>query len=285
MGLEYFLNLKNKIKTYFTKSLDETEIWIAAIKKMINFKNFKENYTIIKTINKSKINEMLLCENKLKNKVVVKLFPKSLFLDMEYYSIYKNELEILKLSKHKNIVNLLDNFEDNDNFYLVLEYLQNEDLKHNINNYDSFQNEKYCLQLIYQICQAIEYLHNAGICHRDIKPENIGLDKNNILKLLDFRLGSFLFENQKNMLPCGTINYIAPEMFLNQFYNKEVDIWSLGVLIYYIISGTLPFEEDVVFCSHIKRTIIFRAGFFSQAMEKEITGYKKFNQEMLRSGS
>ena len=103
-----------------------------------------------------------------------------------------------------------------------------------------------------QIASGIKYLHQYGIVHRDLKPDNIMITQQNdfgIIKIMDFGLSKIVSPQEKMVDGYGSLSYVAPEVLLRTPYNKEVDIWSIGVILFYMLSGHLPFrgsKEDVV---------------------------------------
>ncbi len=97
------------------------------------------------------------------------------------------------------------------------------------------------------IATAIYYLHSFGIAHRDLKPENILMtttEDDAQPKLVDFGLSKIIGPGETCNDPFGTLSYVAPEVLLQKPYNKMVDLWSLGVIVYLLLSGTLPFDDD-----------------------------------------
>ena len=161
---------------------------------------------------------------------------------------FKKEIEILIKSDHPNIIKLFEIVETPKSFYLIMEKCDGGSLSNKIDQriktkkpYD----EKILSELIYQLASAINYYHKIGICHRDLKPDNIlfvnlGGMENNPLKIIDFGLGKLNKNKGKLESVVGSILYMAPEV-LNGSYNEKCDIWSLGVILYTLISGVLPF--------------------------------------------
>jgi serine/threonine protein kinase len=97
------------------------------------------------------------------------------------------------------------------------------------------------------IAQALHYLHSYGIAYRDLKPENILMSSKEDsaeIKLSDFGLSKITAPNERSDEPFGTISYAAPEVLLGEYYDRSVDLWSLGVVTYLLVSGTLPFDDD-----------------------------------------
>ena len=101
--------------------------------------------------------------------------------------------------------------------------------------------------MAHEIATAIFYLHSFGIAHRDLKPENILMttsEDDAKPKLVDFGLSKIIGPKETCSDPFGTLSYVAPEVLLQKPYDKRVDLWSLGVIIYLLLSGTLPFDDD-----------------------------------------
>lgn len=107
--------------------------------------------------------------------------------------------------------------------------------------------ESRAKEFVRKIAYALEYLHSYGIAYRDLKPENILMSSNEDdadIKLSDFGLSKIIAPNEKSDEPFGTISYAAPEVLLGENHDKSVDMWSLGVVTYLLVSGTLPFDDD-----------------------------------------
>jgi 5'-AMP-activated protein kinase catalytic alpha subunit len=155
-----------------------------------------------------------------------------------------NEFEILKKVSHPNIINLYSMININSNDCIVLEYCSGGNLQQLVESTGSIKGEKlnkYC----FEILSAVDYLHHNKIAHRDLKPSNILLDNNDRIKLTDFGLSE---ENISNTHPefCGSKMFISPEIW-NQIDNYDPflsDIYSLGILFYFISQGFLPFDSS-----------------------------------------
>ena len=156
------------------------------------------------------------------------------------------EINLLKNLDHPNIVKFYDFFEEEDNIYLMMEFLEGCTLKQYIQKTEVIS-ENNARIIIKQLLTALSYLHYAcDICHRDIKPENIMFkEKNDInsLKLLDFGLSLENFESKNYLENCGTLVYMAPELLINNIkYTKGVDVWSVGIILYMLLmKGKNPF--------------------------------------------
>ena len=153
-----------------------------------------------------------------------------------------NEIKIQSRINHPNIVKILFVEETQNSFYLVMEYAPNGNLFYYIRRNISLTEEK-SFQFFIQIVNAIYFLHKNDFIHRDIKPENILLFDNNIVKLCDFGWCIKTEGEQRNTF-CGTTEYMSPEMVNNKSYGKEIDVWSLGILLYEMVHGRSPFRPD-----------------------------------------
>lgn len=205
---------------------------------------FSRLYTISeRVLNETPKSEIRLCrKNSSQNIYVLKKVP----FEGKDFSF---EAEILKRLNHPHIIKPIQCFSYNSQSYLILEYLQYGDLGQYLKNVGKL-NEKTTSNIIWQISNAIKYLHHKGIYHRDIKPDNILLGsigkKGVYCKLADFDSAGFI--KNKDTEPLGTLPYMAPEIFI-QNYNEKVDIWSLGVMMYRMLTGHLLFygrnPEDI----------------------------------------
>jgi len=174
----------------------------------------------------------------------VKLIKKESMSSEEEQS-FKHEISILKKLDHPNILKLYEVFEDDKRYYLVTEMCKGGELFDEIVLKVQFS-EKEAATIIQQILQAVAYCHDNGIVHRDLKPENALIDKemNNTLKIIDFGT-AVKFDIGKELLNTthGTSYYIAPEV-LSKSYDEKCDVWSLGVILYILLSGKPPFDGE-----------------------------------------
>jgi len=167
------------------------------------------------------------------------------------------EVDILKQLDHPNIIKIYEFFEDSKFMYIVMELAQGGELFDKIQNVHHFS-EKKAAEIFLQILSGVNYLHKHNIVHRDLKPENILFD-GEILKIVDFGT-SRNFDSKKKMKNChGTPYYIAPEV-LNECYNEKCDVWSVGVILYILLSGVPPFNganDDEILDSVMKGKYTF----------------------------
>ncbi len=165
-------------------------------------------------------------------RVAIKIFDKT-SLDEDDEISLQSEVDILSQLDHPNAVKLIEIFDEQNNIYLVLELLAGGELFDRIVEKESYS-EKEASDTVRPIVDAIRYCHGMGIVHRDLKPENLlyeSEDENSVIKITDFGLARFVL-NELATTACGTPNYVAPEIIQGQGYGKEVDYWSIGVIIY-----------------------------------------------------
>ena len=164
---------------------------------------------------------------------------------LENNDISRNEIEIHKSLKHNNIVSYKDSIIDNNTVYIIVEFCENKDLASFFGENKKRKNLKEIevQYFILQIIHALKYLHKRRIVHRDLKPGNIFLNKNLEVKIGDFGLAKqFAYMGEKIKHQGGTLQYMAPEVVENSESSFEVDIWAIGVIMYYLIIGKLPFK-------------------------------------------
>jgi len=151
------------------------------------------------------------------------------------------------MCQHMNIVKLLDLFENSDHYYIVLEYMAGKDLFDYIQKRNFVLNEDRVKQIGIQIIQAVRYLHEFGIVHRDLKLENIMMsDTSNLAKpkIVDFGLAKIIGPSETADEPFGTLGYVAPEVLKKKPYTFSCDVWSIGCILYALLSGSLPFDHE-----------------------------------------
>ena len=212
-----------------------------------NYRNIKETYKIEATLGKGSFATVKKAKHRESGeRFAVKVMSKKKMSD-EDKAATQQEIAILKDMDHPNIVNLIDVFEDERHWCLVMELMQGGELfdeilaKEHFSEYDAREATK-------SMIDAIQYCHEKGICHRDIKPENLLLKSKELgiqsLKVADFGLARLLDENTLASTTCGTPGYVAPEVLMQKPYGKSCDLWSIGVVAFILLSGTPPFYEE-----------------------------------------
>ena len=179
------------------------------------------------------------------------------------FQLVIQERNYMSLIKHPNIVSLIKDFEDETYLYFVMEYFKGGDLSKYLSNVkkDGKNLEKISAKIIKIVAQGVQYLNNFGIVHRDIKPENIVFGKENdikSIKIIDLGVAVTLPYGEQTSDPIGTLAFIAPEIFLHKPYSHEVDIWSIGILLYFLSTGgVVPFDDEKGDEKTIGKKIVF----------------------------
>jgi len=179
----------------------------------------------------------------------VKVILKHGFIDEDERMRFISEVSLLQQMDHPNIIKLHEVYHDDCRFYVVTELCPGGELFDEIQN-RKFFSEKDAAELMEQVLSAVYYCHKNQISHRDLKPENILLEGNDRVKVIDF--GTAMEFNpdvgMDHML--GTPYYIAPEILGRKPYNEKVDMWSLGVILYVLLTGRPPFygrdDKDII---------------------------------------
>jgi serine/threonine-protein kinase HSL1, negative regulator of Swe1 kinase len=158
----------------------------------------------------------------------------------------EREIVLMKLIEHPNIMRLYDVWETSTELYLILEYVEGGELFDYLCNKGKLSTSE-ALGYFQQIICAVNYCHRFKIAHRDLKPENLLLDKDMNIKVADFGMAAWQAYNQSGLLrtACGSPHYAAPEVIRGDAYNGSLsDIWSCGVILYALLVGKLPFDDD-----------------------------------------
>ena len=248
----YFLNV-NICKNFANK-----------IKQSIHNLNFSDFYELQEKLGQGTFGTVNKCKNKSSGQIfAVKIINKN-ELKMIDLQLIQQEKNYLSLIKHPNIISLKDYFEDKTNIYLVTECCNGGDLLTFIENKRKNNiriTEKMTAKIIRKIAEGIKYLNFFGIVHRDIKPENILFSEENeikTIKIIDLGVCQTLTYGQMATEPIGTNGYISPEIYLHNEYSFKIDIWSLGVILYLMITeGILPFDNENMDFKVIGKKVLF----------------------------
>lgn len=180
------------------------------------------------------------------HEVAIKVIDKLRFPN-KHEAQLKNEVTILQNLCHPGVINLEYMFESADKIYVVMEKLKGDMLEMILSNPNGRLCERLTKFVVSQILISLRHLHSRHVVHCDLKPENVLLSTNNLfpqVKLCDFGFSRVIGEKSFRRSVVGTPAYLAPEVLKNKGYNKSLDMWSVGVILYVSLSGTFPFNED-----------------------------------------
>ena len=210
----------------------------------INIKVSFDDFQPLKLLGRGSFGEVLLVRLKANKKVyAMKILDKKVLKIKKQQNHTKTERDLMVKINSPFIVNIKSAFQDENNLYLVSEFMQGGDMFFHMHDGSivTFNNEKTKFYMI-ELVLGLEFLHKNNMVYRDLKPENILLDSRGHIKLTDFGLSKILEdEDDKAYTICGTPQYLAPEVLLKQGYDKAVDWWSLGCVMYEMLVGRLPF--------------------------------------------
>ena len=252
------------------------------LKISINNINFEDRYEIKEEIGQGHFAVVKKCIDKESRKeYAVKIIDKQK-MEKKDIELIMQEKNYMKIIKHPNIVSLVEDFENEKYIYFVMEYYKGGDLFSYI--YEYYKNkkmisEKNISRIIKIIAQCIQYLNNFGIVHRDLKPENIVFGENeniSTLTLIDLGVAITLPEGQTSTTHIGTLEYSSPEVLTGKPYGKEIDVWSIGIILYtlFTLGSVFPFDCDSKDKKERDETIGKKIVFLQQEYPQEFFGNK-----------
>ena len=231
----------NEVKNRFLPIPESVKLGLEPEPKITDF-------TIVKELGSGSFGRVyLVTHKKTKANYAIKAIDKRNKANIEEKPYFRREVEVMYKIHHPNVIKLYSHFEDNNFCYFIMEYIAKgnmfglipTDKKKRIST-------QLVANLIKDIISAVYFLHNMSppIIHRDIKPENVLLADNFVAKLTDFGWSNYIQEDKKRTTVCGTPIYLAPEIIKEQGHDERVDIWCIGVLLFELTTGTVPFPGN-----------------------------------------
>jgi len=180
------------------------------------------------------------------HKVAVKILNRQKIKNLDVVGKIRREIQNLKLFRHPHIIKLYQVISTPTDIFMVMEYVSGGELFDYIVKHGKLKEED-ARRFFQQIISGVDYCHRHNVVHRDLKPENLLLDTNLNVKIADFGLSNMMQDGEFLRTSCGSPNYAAPEVISGKLYaGPEVDIWSCGVVLYALLCGTLPFDDEHV---------------------------------------
>lgn len=210
-----------------------------------NFEMYLPNYKLGKTLGIGSFGKVKIAEHALTgHKVAIKILNRRKIRNMDMEEKVRREIKILRLFMHPHIIRLYEVIETPSDIYVVMEYVKSGELFDYIVEKGRLQeDEARCF--FQQIISGVEYCHRNMVVHRDLKPENLLLDSKWNVKIADFGLSNVMRDGHFLKTSCGSPNYAAPEVISGKLYaGPEVDVWSCGVILYALLCGSLPFDDE-----------------------------------------
>ena len=207
-----------------------------------------KDFEILKELGNGSFGRVFLARhNKTRVLYAIKAIDKKNKTNIEEKPYFRRELEVMYKIHHPNVVKLFGHFEDNNYCYFIMEYI-NKGNVYNLLTLDKKRqlSTKFVASIMKDVISATYFLHymNPPIIHRDIKPENVLLNEGIVAKLTDFGWSNYIQEDKERKTVCGTPIYLAPEIIKEQGHDERVDIWCIGVLLFELINGTVPFKGN-----------------------------------------
>lgn len=206
------------------------------------------NYEIVSYLGGGGMGEVWLAEDRRINRqVAIKGLHPQLLSNEEVRTRFRNEAVTLAKLQHPNVVGLFDYIENESGSFLIMELVEGEPMDDHIRLKTGPIPEKKAIDLFAQILQGVAYAHQRNIIHRDIKPSNFLIDAYGNMKILDFGIAKVLEEDKgltKTGTRMGTVFYMSPEQVRGEPADKRSDIYSLGVTLFQMLTGTKPFSQE-----------------------------------------
>ena len=229
-----------------SKEIPLTETLEKPIEELTRGTTFARRYEIIEELGEGGMGKVYRVEDtKLKQEIALKLIKPEIALDKKIIERFRNELKTARKIRHKNVCGMYDLGEENGTHYITMEYVRGEDLKRLIRKIGQL-GAGQAVPIAKQICEGLVEAHRLGVVHRDLKPQNVMVDENGNARIMDFGIARSL--EAKGItgpgVMIGTPEYMSPEQVEGKEVDPRSDIYSLGVILYEMVTGRVPFEGD-----------------------------------------
>ena len=203
-------------------------------------------YQIVKTLGEGSFGKVKLAYHTTTGqRVALKIINRKTLAKSDMQGRVEREIMYLRLLNHPHIIKLYDVIESKDEIIMVIDYAGNELFEYIVQH--GRLSEAEARRFFQQIIAAVDYCHRHKIVHRDLKPENLLLDEHLNIKIADFGLSNIMSDGNFLKTSCGSPNYAAPEVISGKLYaGPEVDVWSCGVILYVMLCGRLPFDDELI---------------------------------------
>jgi serine/threonine protein kinase/Tfp pilus assembly protein PilF len=235
-----------KLETAKEFSILQTETLQTSLRELTTGSTFAGRYQVIEELGKGGMGKIYkVFDTKIKEKIALKLIKPEIASDRETIERFANELKLARKIRHKNVCGMFDIAEAEGAHFITMEYVSGEDLKSMI-RMTGMLGIGTVLSVGKQICDGLAEAHSQGIVHRDLKPTNIMLDKGGNVKLMDFGIARSMRERGITgpSVLIGTPEYMSPEQAEAKEVDQRSDIYSLGIVLYEMATGRLPFQGD-----------------------------------------
>jgi tetratricopeptide (TPR) repeat protein/tRNA A-37 threonylcarbamoyl transferase component Bud32 len=217
--------------------------------------SFADRYEIIEELGRGGMGKVYRVEDtELKQEIALKLIKPEIVKDKNTIERFRNELKIARNIRHKNVCGMFDLGESKGSYFITMEYIRGEDLKSLIRKM-GLLSAGQAISITKQVCDGLDEAHRLGVVHRDLKPQNIMIDTGGIARIMDFGIARSL--EGKGItgagVMIGTPEYMSPEQVEGKDVDPRSDIYSLGIILYEMVTGKVPFKGDTPFIVGMKQ--------------------------------
>ena len=219
----------------------------------------QDRYEILEPVGAGGMSDVYKAKDHVLNReVAIKVLKKEFTEDMSFVTKFRREAQSAAVLEHPNIVNIYDVGSEDGLYFIIMEYIEGITLKSYIERKERL-NYKEVLSIAIQVGRGIQAAHEKGIIHRDIKPQNVIISKEGKVKVTDFGIAKAVSSNTINAEVMGSVHYTSPEQARNGMVNCQTDIYSLGIVMYEMITGHVPYDGDTtvaIAIQHLQSDII-----------------------------
>lgn len=215
---------------------------------------FADRYQIIEELGRGGMGRVYKALDKeISEKVAIKILKPEISAEKGTIERFRNELRLARKIRHKNVCQMFDITKERNVYFISMEYVSGEDLKTTLHRVGRLSPGKTLL-IAKQICKGLAEAHNLGVIHRDLKPHNIMIDRAGDVRIMDFGIARSLKSKglTESGVMIGTPDYMSPEQALGEEVDRRSDIYSLGVILFELVTGDIPFKGDTAFSVVLK---------------------------------
>ena len=237
------------------KDIEVTETMEAPKEELTTGSTFAGRYQVIEELGKGGMGKVYkVLDKEVNAKIALKLIKPEIASDKKTIERFRNELKVARDIAHKNVCRMYDLGREEGAYYITMEYVSGEDLKSFIRRSGIISVGK-AISIATQVCEGLLEAHRLGVVHRDLKPQNIMIDREGNARIMDFGIARSLRAKgiTGSGVMIGTPEYMSPEQVDGKEADQRADIYSLGVILYEMVTGRIPFEGDTAFSIGVKQ--------------------------------